>query len=49
MAGYDDDVEALVAAVLETQPRGEVVLILSNGAFGGIYARFRDAAGADAL
>ncbi|MFP4502160.1 MAG: UDP-N-acetylmuramate--L-alanine ligase [Candidatus Hydrogenedentota bacterium] len=49
VAGYDDDVEALVAAVLEAPPRGEVVLILSNGAFGGIYAHFRDAAGADTL
>jgi len=36
-----DSAEALTAAVQDTGQPGDVVLILSNGAFGGIYALFR--------
>ncbi|NUM54890.1 MAG: UDP-N-acetylmuramate:L-alanyl-gamma-D-glutamyl-meso-diaminopimelate ligase [Candidatus Hydrogenedentes bacterium] len=38
------DAQAIAAEVSETSSPGDVVLILSNGAFGGIYARFRELA-----
>lgn len=44
-AGFTDDVGELVAHVHDTAKPGDVVLILSNGAFGGIYGRLRAAYG----
>jgi UDP-N-acetylmuramate: L-alanyl-gamma-D-glutamyl-meso-diaminopimelate ligase len=41
-ADFVDDVEDLVQALSDTVTAGDVVLLLSNGAFGGIYARLRD-------
>lgn len=40
-----DDIPQLAEDVLRSAQRGDIVLILSNGAFGGIYDRFREAAG----
>jgi UDP-N-acetylmuramate: L-alanyl-gamma-D-glutamyl-meso-diaminopimelate ligase len=42
-ARWSDHVEDIVAQVIADPRPGDVVLILSNGAFGGIYERFRDA------
>ena len=42
-ARYTDDVAEIVAHVQDTARAGDVVLVLSNGAFGGIYDRFRAA------
>jgi aspartate aminotransferase-like enzyme len=36
-------VGVIVGALVEEARNGDVVLILSNGAFGGIYARVREA------
>jgi len=44
-AHHTDDVKEIVANVLAGNLPGDVVLILSNGAFGGIYNQFRDALG----
>ena len=43
-AQVSEDPAAMAGAILDTARPGDVVLILSNGAFGGIYQRFRDAA-----
>ena len=40
-ARYTDDVEDIVRDVAGRAREGDVVLILSNGAFEGIYERFR--------
>jgi UDP-N-acetylmuramate: L-alanyl-gamma-D-glutamyl-meso-diaminopimelate ligase len=42
---FTDDVDALVSHVRETCREGDIVLILSNGAFGGIYGKLRAAFG----
>jgi UDP-N-acetylmuramate: L-alanyl-gamma-D-glutamyl-meso-diaminopimelate ligase len=42
-ARWQDDVNLLCDTTLETLAAGDVVLLLSNGAFGGIYARMRGA------
>ena len=42
-ARIEDDVPTLAEAVLSGTRHGDVVLILSNGAFGGIYDLFRTA------
>ncbi|MDX9974359.1 MAG: cyanophycin synthetase, partial [FCB group bacterium] len=39
---YADDVETILQGLRVTARDGDVVLILSNGAFGGIYARIRE-------
>ncbi len=39
-----DDVQAMAAKIVETGQAGDVVLILSNGAFGGVYECFREMA-----
>ena len=39
-----DDTKTIVAGILEEAREGDTVLILSNGAFGGIYDDFRQAA-----
>jgi UDP-N-acetylmuramate: L-alanyl-gamma-D-glutamyl-meso-diaminopimelate ligase len=41
-ASCADDVSAIVEALSSGVTPGDVVLILSNGAFGGIYARIRE-------
>ena len=38
-----DDIEEIVGHLSESVQAGDVVLILSNGAFGGIYGRLREA------
>lgn len=43
-----DDVPALCDDLVRTLAPGDVVLLLSNGAFGGIYARLREALAASA-
>ena len=43
-AAWSDAVPELAGAVWEGAKRGDVVLILSNGAFGGIYRMFRERA-----
>ncbi len=40
-----DDIDEIVMAVRDSAREGDVVLILSNGAFGGIYDRLRAAFG----
>jgi UDP-N-acetylmuramate: L-alanyl-gamma-D-glutamyl-meso-diaminopimelate ligase len=42
-AAWADSVGVIVGALVEEARNGDVVLILSNGAFGGIYARVREA------
>ncbi len=44
-AHWSNDVEEIVQGVLAVGRAGDVVLILSNGAFGGIYRRLREIAG----
>lgn len=44
-AGFTDDVEALAQDLVSGAQAGDVVLILSNGAFGGIYGKLREAYG----
>lgn len=44
---WKDDVPELAGAILAEARPGDVVLILSNGAFGGIYERFRVSCGED--
>ena len=44
-----EDTDALAEAVLADSGPSDVVLILSNGAFGGIYGRFREACGANSV
>lgn len=44
-AHYTDDVGEIVRDVRNRAQEGDVVLILSNGAFGGIYERFRQVFG----
>jgi len=46
-ARHTDDVADIAAGVLGDLRDGDVVLILSNGAFGGIYKTFREALAAD--
>ena len=41
-ATYDDQPQNLARHILDTLQTGDVILILSNGAFGGIYQYFRD-------
>ncbi len=36
------DVSAIVTEITDTMRAGDVVLIMSNGAFGGIYAQFKE-------
>ncbi|MBI5092500.1 MAG: UDP-N-acetylmuramate:L-alanyl-gamma-D-glutamyl-meso-diaminopimelate ligase [Candidatus Hydrogenedentes bacterium] len=43
MAYYTDDVSAIVDNIVAHGAPGDVTLILSNGAFGGIYQRLREA------
>ena len=45
-AVVEDDPGALAERVYGTRESGDIVLILSNGAFGGIYRRFRELSGA---
>ena len=42
-ANYTDDVQTIVNDTVANGAPGDVVLILSNGAFGGIYKRLREA------
>ncbi|MBX3179620.1 MAG: UDP-N-acetylmuramate:L-alanyl-gamma-D-glutamyl-meso-diaminopimelate ligase [Candidatus Hydrogenedentes bacterium] len=44
LARVEDDTNALADHIAETGQSGDIVLILSNGAFGGIYRRFRERA-----
>ncbi|HNT87028.1 MAG TPA: hypothetical protein PKL84_04105, partial [Candidatus Hydrogenedentes bacterium] len=37
-----ESVETIVTEIRATEAPGDVVLILSNGAFGGIHARFQE-------
>ena len=41
-ARAEDDLDALAAMLRDTVTRGDLVLILSNGAFGGIYERIKN-------
>ncbi|HDP35734.1 MAG TPA: UDP-N-acetylmuramate:L-alanyl-gamma-D-glutamyl-meso-diaminopimelate ligase [Candidatus Hydrogenedentes bacterium] len=41
-AAHFEDVPSIVAAIADSICDGDVVLIMSNGAFGGIYAQFRE-------
>ncbi len=43
-ARYADTIDEIVEDVIARGERGDIVLIMSNGAFGGIYARFRQRA-----
>ena len=43
-AQYADDIAAMAQEVLATGKPGDVVLVLSNGAFGGIHAIIRESA-----
>ena len=43
-AAYSEEVSEIADTVWNDARRGDVVLILSNGAFGGIYKRFREKA-----
>lgn len=47
-ASVADDVDALVAAVVEQAQPGDLILVMSNGAFGGIHQRLLDALAAPA-
>ncbi|MDP8205929.1 MAG: UDP-N-acetylmuramate:L-alanyl-gamma-D-glutamyl-meso-diaminopimelate ligase [Candidatus Electryonea clarkiae] len=40
-AEYSDDIEEIVNSICDSGNEGEVVLILSNGAFGGIHQRLK--------
>ncbi len=40
-ADYSDNIEQLARDIIEGGRPGDLVLIMSNGAFGGIYRRFR--------
>lgn len=42
-ARYTDDVSEIVSDVVENGVDGDIVLIMSNGAFGGIYAKLKEA------
>ena len=42
-AHYADDIDEIVQGVIAEAREGDIVLIMSNGAFGGIYDRFRRA------
>ena len=44
-AAFEDDVAQLVSMLKKTAADSDVVLVLSNGAFGGIHARLKDALG----
>lgn len=44
-AAIADDPKALAEEIFATRKPGDIVLILSNGAFGGIYQQFRKLAG----
>ena len=46
-ARFSDDVDAIVEQLAKTNEDGDVVLILSNGAFGGIYEKLRHACGVE--
>lgn len=41
-AEYRDDVHELACAIFDSRQPGDIVLIMSNGAFGGIYRLFRE-------
>jgi UDP-N-acetylmuramate: L-alanyl-gamma-D-glutamyl-meso-diaminopimelate ligase len=42
---FADDVEEIVERVTRFHPGGHVFLILSNGAFGGLFARLQEELG----
>ena len=44
-ASFHDDIGAMAAEIWRGSRPGDVVLIMSNGAFGGIYRMFREMAG----
>jgi UDP-N-acetylmuramate: L-alanyl-gamma-D-glutamyl-meso-diaminopimelate ligase len=44
-AHFTDDIDEIVKHIASTGFPGDIVLILSNGAFGGIYDKFRGTAG----
>ncbi len=39
---YSDDVETIVDHVVRSDPGGNLFLVLSNGAFGGLFARLKE-------
>ena len=43
VACHTDDVDAIVQHIRDSGKEGDIVLILSNGAFGGIYAKLQQA------
>lgn len=45
---FNDDTNVLADVIYGSRSPGDIVLILSNGAFGGIYDRFRELAGYEA-
>jgi len=42
---YADDVEEIVEHVIRSRRGGQVFLVLSNGAFGGLFARLTEELG----
>jgi len=42
---YSDEVEEIVEHVTQSDRGGNVFLILSNGAFGGLFARLKEELG----
>jgi UDP-N-acetylmuramate-alanine ligase len=44
---YSDDVEEIVEHVTRSNHGGNVFLVLSNGAFGGLFARLKEELGRD--
>jgi UDP-N-acetylmuramate: L-alanyl-gamma-D-glutamyl-meso-diaminopimelate ligase len=42
-AHYAEGIEQIVEDVLDRGREGDVILLMSNGAFGGIYERFKEA------
>ena len=42
---YSDDVEEIVEQVIRSDHGGNLFLILSNGAFGGLFARLKEELG----
>ncbi len=47
LGGYSDNVEDLADTLWRNRSPGDVVLILSNGAFGGIYKRLQETVNAE--
>ena len=43
---YSDEVEEIVEHVTRSDHGGNVFLVLSNGAFGGLFARLKEEVGA---